>query len=510
MADVRILDDIRNGTGQIIARPADVGGFPQLISSAFPADSDHDGIPDDYELANQWDPDDPEDRNEDADGNGFTNLEEYLNQLIPFDYESLGVDTIPDCPVNVNAVTFSGSRIDLTWTDRASNERGFKIQYSSDGWTTMHEITQALANMTQYSVTGLQGSTQYEFKIASYNSAGVSEFSAPVSDSTLAENHYMLRTSVLGPGHILLDPDLLSYEAGSSVTLTAVPDSGFVFDTWQADLFGIENPAVVSVNTTLSVIASFARRAENVPLLYDFGPGPLVDGYTQITNTTVYSVEYGYGFTNISGLDVRDRGGADGLKRDFVVSNTPRTFIVDLPDDRYTVHIIAGDQMSSAPNGPMDVFAEGEKKISGMFSEGGQYSEQNFDVEVQDGQLNFDMVHSNSSSGTWRINAMEISSLTSAIPQWNSQPPSRFCLTQNYPNPFNTVTKIRFTLKEMTRTRLSLFNLQGKEVALIFDEIRAPGEYSVSWNAENLASGVYLCRLQTERNASTRKFIFIK
>jgi pectate lyase len=510
-ADARVIEDIRNGTGQIIARPDEVGGFPQLNSSVPPTDSDHDGLPDDYETANQLNPSDPEDRNDDDDGNAFTNLEEYLNQLIPFEYENLGGDTlVPAAPGNLNAVTFSGDRIDLTWSDHASNERGFKIQYSNDNWTTMNEITQALANMTRYAVTGLQSSTRYAFRIACYNSAGVSGFSLAASDSTLAENHFLLHTSVMGPGQLILDPDLPSYEAGASVRLTGVPDSGFVFDTWQEDLIGIINPMTVSIHTTMSVTASFAQKAENVPLYYDFGPGPLVEGYTQVTNTTAYSVEYGFGFTDISGLDVRDRGGSDGLKRDFVVSNTPRTFIVDLPNDRYTVHILAGDQMSSAPNGPMDVFAEGEKMVSRMFSEGGQYSEHSFEVDVQDGQLNLELIHSNSSSGTWRINAMEITSLTSAIPEWYASQPSQFHLAQNYPNPFNSVTQIRFTLPEKTRIRLSIFNMQGKEVALILDEIRSPGQASLSWNAENLATGVYLCRLQTERKALTRKFILLK
>jgi pectate lyase len=510
-ADERVIGDMRNGTGQIIARPGEVGGFPQLNSSAPPPDSDHDGIPDSYEQEKQWNPDDPEDRNGDDDGNGFTNLEEYLNQLIPFAYESLGGDTlIPEAPSDLNAVTFSGDRIDLSWSDHASSERGFKIQYSDDNWITLSEITQALANMTRYSVTGLQCSTRYTFRIASYNSAGVSDFSLPASDSTLAENHFLLHTSVMGPGRLILDPDLSSYEAGNSVTLTAVPDSGFVFDTWQNDLFGIENPVVLTIHTTLWITASFAQRAEHVPLYYDFGPGPLVEGYTQITNMTIYSVEYGFGFTDISGLDVRDRGGSDGLKRDFVVSNTPRTFIVDLPNDRYSVRILAGDQMSSAPNGPMDVFAEKEKMISGMYSEGGHYSEQSFETDVQDGQLNLDFVHSNSSSGTWRINAMEITSLTSAASQSNSLQPLQFFLAQNYPNPFNAVTQIRFALPETARIRLSIYNMRGKEVALILDEIKTPGQALVSWNAENLASGVYFCRLQTERKALIRKIILLK
>jgi hypothetical protein len=59
----------------------EVGGWPELKSKPAPKDADRDGMGDTWETANNLDPKDPADRNGDADKDGYTNLEEYLNSL---------------------------------------------------------------------------------------------------------------------------------------------------------------------------------------------------------------------------------------------------------------------------------------------------------------------------------------------------------------------------------------------------------------------------------------------
>ena len=81
--DARIVDDIRNRKGKIIDSQEQVGGWPTLKSGAAPADTDRDGMADAWESANTFDPKNPADGNTDFDGDGFTNLEEYLNSLAP-------------------------------------------------------------------------------------------------------------------------------------------------------------------------------------------------------------------------------------------------------------------------------------------------------------------------------------------------------------------------------------------------------------------------------------------
>ena len=78
--DERIIADVRNQTGVIIGHEDDVGGFPELARDTAPVDTDRDGMPDAWELANGLDPNDPEDRNVRT-AAGYTNLEIYLNEL---------------------------------------------------------------------------------------------------------------------------------------------------------------------------------------------------------------------------------------------------------------------------------------------------------------------------------------------------------------------------------------------------------------------------------------------
>ena len=81
--DERIVADVRNFTGKIIRSQTDVGGWPKYKSGTAPVDSDHDGIPDDFERQQiNTDPNNAEDGVLDSDGNGYTNLEEYLNTSI--------------------------------------------------------------------------------------------------------------------------------------------------------------------------------------------------------------------------------------------------------------------------------------------------------------------------------------------------------------------------------------------------------------------------------------------
>ena len=81
--DARIVADVQNGTGRIIDDPAQVGGWLTIPAAAPCDDSDHDGMPDLWESQHGFDPHDPSDSVLDADADGYTNLEEFLNGTNP-------------------------------------------------------------------------------------------------------------------------------------------------------------------------------------------------------------------------------------------------------------------------------------------------------------------------------------------------------------------------------------------------------------------------------------------
>ncbi|MCL5282535.1 MAG: pectate lyase [Planctomycetes bacterium] len=80
--DARIVDQVRQHKGAIIDSQAQVGGWPEYRQSLPPQDSDSDGMPDTWEAAHELDPQDPSDSSKDRDGDGYTNIEEYLNDLV--------------------------------------------------------------------------------------------------------------------------------------------------------------------------------------------------------------------------------------------------------------------------------------------------------------------------------------------------------------------------------------------------------------------------------------------
>ncbi|WP_168119668.1 pectinesterase [Paenibacillus sp. HB172176] len=93
--DIRVINSVRNQTGVIIGDENDAGGFPQLDQGTAPPDEDRDGMPDAWEIANGLDPENPTDRNGDRNEDGYTNLEDYLNELAAPGFPASYPDTPP-------------------------------------------------------------------------------------------------------------------------------------------------------------------------------------------------------------------------------------------------------------------------------------------------------------------------------------------------------------------------------------------------------------------------------
>lgn len=88
--------------------------------------------------------------------------------------------------------------------------------------------------------------------------------------------------------------------------------------------------------------------------------------------------------------------------------------------------------------------------------------------------------------------------------------PRKTFLLDNYPNPFNPSTQIHFQLKHPIRVILRVFDINGHLIKTIVDGFRDAGKHTVSFHAENLASGLYLYRLKKDRQTLTGKMLLIK
>ena len=90
-------------------------------------------------------------------------------------------------------------------------------------------------------------------------------------------------------------------------------------------------------------------------------------------------------------------------------------------------------------------------------------------------------------------------------------PPKKFSLSQNYPNPFNPVTKIDFELPVDCNVTIKVYDITGRELAVLLNnEFKTADYYTITFDAPNLASGVYFYRLTTDGFIETKSMMLIK
>ena len=89
--------------------------------------------------------------------------------------------------------------------------------------------------------------------------------------------------------------------------------------------------------------------------------------------------------------------------------------------------------------------------------------------------------------------------------------PAEYALEQNYPNPFNPSTVIEFSLPEnVGNVQLSIYNALGEKVAELVNTALTAGKYQYQWNAQNVATGMYIYELRTDKFVSVKKMMLLK
>ncbi|HAX47870.1 MAG TPA: hypothetical protein DCX92_02690, partial [Bacteroidetes bacterium] len=88
--------------------------------------------------------------------------------------------------------------------------------------------------------------------------------------------------------------------------------------------------------------------------------------------------------------------------------------------------------------------------------------------------------------------------------------PENYSLSQNYPNPFNPTTNIKLQIPKAGNVKLTVFDVTGKEVAVLVNENLSAGEYKVDFNAHGLTSGVYFYRIESAGFIDVKKMMLVK
>ena len=93
--------------------------------------------------------------------------------------------------------------------------------------------------------------------------------------------------------------------------------------------------------------------------------------------------------------------------------------------------------------------------------------------------------------------------------------PTEFALKQNYPNPFNPSTQIQYALPSETRVVISIYDITGRKVRTLVNEVQSAGYRTVMWNATNdigraVSAGMYIYSIQAEDFIQNRKMVLMK
>ena len=92
----------------------------------------------------------------------------------------------------------------------------------------------------------------------------------------------------------------------------------------------------------------------------------------------------------------------------------------------------------------------------------------------------------------------------------SNETPVKYELEQNYPKPFNPITRIKFLLMKASNVKLSVFDVTGRFIRYIVNENQSAGAHQYDFDGSNLASGIYIYKIETDEFTDTKKMVLIK
>ncbi len=156
------------------------------------------------------------------------------------------------------------------------------------------------------------------------------------------------------------------------------------------------------------------------------------------------------------------------------------------------------------------------QSLSGVTGSDGTVTLTTLKTKTCDGEWCFEVTNVVLTSGTYDSGSNLVTMACESGPVYNSQVgnylslPTGFALEQNYPNPFNPTTEIQFVIPNTGQIILEIYNLVGQRVAILADGEYPAGRHSITWDASNVASGVYLYRLNTDSGVLSKKMVLLK
>jgi hypothetical protein len=202
-----------------------------------------------------------------------------------------------------------------------------------------------------------------------------------------------------------------------------------------------------------------------------------------------------------------------------------RIIITDANDASYTLYAVKGEvdlsyyELPPAPMEGLYDFRFSSGRIAENLENGGQTVEmsgiyfpvrvkvENMNITLQDENgMGLDAILNNGEELTIINNSIDRLRIISS----HILNPVKYSLEQNYPNPFNPKTIIEFSIPEETNVTLKIYNLLGEKITELVNEKLKAGNYSYTWNAQSIATGVYIYELNTDKYSSFKKMVLLR
>jgi hypothetical protein len=313
-----------------------------------------------------------------------------------------------------------------------------------------------------------------------------------------------------------------NYFSNVPIELKAIPNDGYKFVGWTGDVESEDESIDVPVARSTNLYADFSidsTTAKDIVIneinynsADDFETGDWVELYNRSENDVNISGWY-FSDSNDSNKYVIPEGTVLGPNDYLVLVDNDSAFTSRFPNVQNYIGKIGFGLEGSGEF--IKLVNAGDEIIDSLTYD--DHLPWPITADGQGATLELiDAVRDNSAADSWMASLEHgtpgsvNSSVTSVDEDVTNTIPDEFVLSQNYPNPFNPTTRISYSVPKSSFVSLKVFNVLGQEVRTLFEGVRQPGNYSATFDAVGLSSGVYLYRVQTENFIQTKKLVLLR
>jgi Secretion system C-terminal sorting domain len=390
---------------------------------------------------------------------------------------------------------------------------------------TADVVADPTRNLTSVELVYVVSDTAGDQTAAGADNAGTYTFTIPAQADGVFVNYYVRAIDNTGASSVVNDPS-----RGYRVLTGGISQISHVQATWDS---GPGDSPFRNLTTDMNITATVTSHpgTSGIAVIQDDPSGAPWTGVFlrgssetdalnngDVINITNARIEESFGLTRLRDFTftVESTGGAG---YDYAVVTSPALSDPAIAEAYEGMMIRmegveVGTNQADAPNdfGEFTVGTTGSGSFVRVDDQSADFSG-GFNDDLTEGQL-FEFVqgawsYSFGNYKLWPESASDVGT-GGGVAVEDSGLPGKFELHANYPNPFNPATTIRYDVAGTEMVRLAVFDVLGRQVSSLVNGQQSPGRYTVDFNASNLASGVYIYRLEAGTRVFTRTMLLLK